>query len=200
VAIVNVTKAFYGAALAAGLLLGTVSAQAGPLVNFSITGDSVGHIGDTIGSGFDVFTTNIGSGSFSGPGQINLQPFKFDVDINATAAACCNLAFLNETLTLNSNPNPFQLHIAVDIDSADTLHIIGGETFNFAGYTIVINHQDFAPQGIGSLLGNVTATVTGGGDVGAVPEPATWAMMLLGFAGVGFMAYRRKSKPSFRMV
>jgi hypothetical protein len=26
----------------------------------------------------------------------------------------------------------------------------------------------------------------------AVPEPATWAMMILGFVGVGFMAYRRK--------
>ncbi len=25
----------------------------------------------------------------------------------------------------------------------------------------------------------------------AVPEPSTWAMMLLGFVGVGFMAYRR---------
>jgi PEP-CTERM motif len=32
--------------------------------------------------------------------------------------------------------------------------------------------------------------------VGAVPEPSTWAMMILGFAGVGFMAYRRKSKPA----
>jgi hypothetical protein len=29
-----------------------------------------------------------------------------------------------------------------------------------------------------------------------VPEPSTWAMMLLGFAGVGFMAYRRKAKPA----
>jgi PEP-CTERM motif len=28
--------------------------------------------------------------------------------------------------------------------------------------------------------------------VSGVPEPSTWAMMLLGFAGVGFMAYRRK--------
>src|SRR5258708_36249582 len=27
-----------------------------------------------------------------------------------------------------------------------------------------------------------------------VPEPSTWAMMLLGFTGLGFMAYRRKSK------
>ena len=25
-----------------------------------------------------------------------------------------------------------------------------------------------------------------------IPEPSTWAMMILGFAGVGFMAYRRK--------
>jgi hypothetical protein len=34
-------------------------------------------------------------------------------------------------------------------------------------------------------------------DVAApVPEPSTWAMLLLGFAGLGFMAYRRKSKPA----
>jgi outer membrane lipase/esterase len=30
----------------------------------------------------------------------------------------------------------------------------------------------------------------------AVPEPSTWAMLILGFAGIGFMAYRRKSKPA----
>jgi PEP-CTERM motif len=30
----------------------------------------------------------------------------------------------------------------------------------------------------------------------AVPEPSTWAMLLLGFAGIGFMANRRKSKPA----
>jgi PEP-CTERM motif len=29
--------------------------------------------------------------------------------------------------------------------------------------------------------------------ISAVPEPSTWAMMILGFAGVGFMAYRRKT-------
>jgi hypothetical protein len=28
---------------------------------------------------------------------------------------------------------------------------------------------------------------------GAVPEPSTWAMMILGFCGVGFMAYRRRN-------
>jgi len=29
----------------------------------------------------------------------------------------------------------------------------------------------------------------------AVPEPSTWVMMIAGFAGLGFMAYRRKAKP-----
>ena len=32
------------------------------------------------------------------------------------------------------------------------------------------------------------------GSLSAVPEPSTWAMMILGFAGVGFMAYRRSRK------
>ena len=38
-------------------------------------------------------------------------------------------------------------------------------------------------------------------SVAAIPEPATWAMLVLGFAGVGFMAYRRKNKSmNFRLV
>jgi hypothetical protein len=32
-----------------------------------------------------------------------------------------------------------------------------------------------------------------GANVSAVPEPSTWAMMILGFFGLGFVAYRRKS-------
>jgi PEP-CTERM motif-containing protein len=35
--------------------------------------------------------------------------------------------------------------------------------------------------------------LTNGFLTAGVPEPSTWAMLLLGFAGVGFMAYRRKS-------
>jgi hypothetical protein len=42
---------------------------------------------------------------------------------------------------------------------------------------------------------NVSLNVTS-----AVPEPSTWAMMILGFAGVGFMAYRRKSGPTVRVA
>jgi hypothetical protein len=44
------------------------------------------------------------------------------------------------------------------------------------------------------------AALSGPVEIGAavptVPEPSTWAMLLLGFLGIGFMAYRRRSKPA----
>jgi hypothetical protein len=40
---------------------------------------------------------------------------------------------------------------------------------------------------LGGSLNEGTFTVAA-----AVPEPSTWAMMILGFCGLGFMAYRRK--------
>jgi hypothetical protein len=78
----------------------------------------------------------------------------------------------------------------------------------------------YMPDGItlGATSGNsgIIALDDGGGGVpadadyddlvvkfqftSAVPEPSTWAMMLLGFAGVGFVAYRRKSKLAFRLA
>ena len=36
-------------------------------------------------------------------------------------------------------------------------------------------------------------------NISAVPEPATWAMLLIGLAGIGFLAHRRKQTgPRFR--
>lgn len=43
----------------------------------------------------------------------------------------------------------------------------------------------------------------GSGFASAVPEPATWAMMVLGFVGLGFMAYRgngRRRRSNFRFA
>lgn len=36
--------------------------------------------------------------------------------------------------------------------------------------------------------------------IAAVPEASTWAMLVLGFAGVGFMAYRRRNNTVFRVA
>jgi PEP-CTERM motif len=34
----------------------------------------------------------------------------------------------------------------------------------------------------------------GGGSLSAVPEPSTWAMLMLGFVGLGFAGYRAKAR------
>jgi len=50
--------------------------------------------------------------------------------------------------------------------------------------------------GVVGAAGTLTPTL-----FSAVPEPSTWAMMILGFAGVGFMAYRRKRQGgAFRLA
>jgi len=54
-------------------------------------------------------------------------------------------------------------------------------------------------QGSQGLFGS-TGTATGGWGIHAplkitpIPEPSTWAMMLLGFAGLGFLGYRPARK------
>jgi hypothetical protein len=60
---------------------------------------------------------------------------------------------------------------------------------------------------VGSVCGYVgnTGVVAGNlyiptSHIGSVPEPSTWAMVLLGFFGVGVMAYRRKGRPAFRLA
>jgi hypothetical protein len=52
----------------------------------------------------------------------------------------------------------------------------------------------FASDLVSSADGNPTGNV---GAIAAVPEPSTWAMLLLGFAGVGFLTYRKRQSVRF---
>ena len=62
-------------------------------------------------------------------------------------------------------------------------------TLGAAQYTLTINGNN---SGAGSLGGSITIRP-------AVPEPATWAMMLIGFGAVGF-AMRRRRTPVLAQV
>ena len=59
------------------------------------------------------------------------------------------------------------------------------------GETIVPNYYSVDGVLATGLSGPVSLDPTS-----AVPEPSTWAMMVLGFAGLGFMAYRRRQSGS----
>jgi len=61
--------------------------------------------------------------------------------------------------------------------------------FSALGITSIVISTTNDSEGFG--LGGVGGT---GGYAGSVPEPSTWAMMLLGFAGLCFAAYRQTKR------
>jgi PEP-CTERM motif len=78
-------------------------------------------------------------------------------------------------------------NVTVDKTSAaDFLPVAGGLTFTPTA--IYVNVAGDEPGAGDKLILNVT-TFT---PTPVVPEPSTWALMLLGFAGLGIAGYRRK--------
>ena len=80
---------------------------------------------------------------------------------------------LNATDSLFANPNVTYLN-------PNNRGLEGADSFSFSGNTLSVNFRATTP---GDYVRVLTAP--------AVPEPATWAMMLLGFFGIG-TAMRRK--------
>jgi hypothetical protein len=104
----------------------------------------------------------------------------------------------------NGLNNPFQAFFQGSVDSY-LLPLVPASTTDLATPHWVTYTGTFSTGAVnpGILTFEFTGTGAYAADVvldnvsiATVPEPSTWAMMLLGFAGVGFMAYRRKSKPA----
>jgi len=64
-----------------------------------------------------------------------------------------------------------------------------GAAFGASNYNPVVVEIDAIGASI--ITGNA---LLNGSIVASVPEPSTWAMMILGFCGLGLLAYRRKDK------
>lgn len=60
-------------------------------------------------------------------------------------------------------------------------------TFSGGSGTLQVSDLNVSAGQTAGVTGHLTFTP-------AVPEPSTWAMMILGFVGVGFMTYRRRTR------
>jgi hypothetical protein len=90
------------------------------------------------------------------------------------------------------------------------LEIATGDGVTYAGYDGFLTSlfqvnpsAQFAQFAFTGTLSSVDIHLVagdGGGNVGAVPEPSTWAMMLIGFACLGCAAYRRTRKNAIALV
>jgi hypothetical protein len=94
-------------------------------------------------------------------------------------------------LSGGNNPSP----ISFDLSSIDNIGTLGANilaftasgTLRYAGFDATPGSFVFTTQG------NTTTSFSATATAGAVPEPATWAMMILGMGAVGFAMRRRKS-------
>jgi hypothetical protein len=160
----------------------------------------------------DVFTTYTVDASYNNGGGTITGTFTVDATVAATAPGgtrdltAINLVetasgglnigntfnFTNTSFasdTLDQAPSFYDLNIN---DGGNMLTLgfdIGGGALATTGF----GHSSVETQFPGVVTFVVSGTITeGAGITAAVPEPSTWAMMILGFCGLGFMAYRRK--------
>jgi hypothetical protein len=162
--------------------------------NFTVSNSGSGGAVDLIGNGF--FDFYPGNGLY--------------VDICGSASTCGVFTTKqtfgpgNYTVTLNLAGN-------ARIATSDTTLVTFGT--NSTSYLLTESQKQtevwnvslsapgqlsIADQGLlGPDIGNILLSVE---VATAVPEPSTWAMMILGFASVGFLAYRRKNGATLRVA
>jgi hypothetical protein len=178
-------KFLLAALMAFGLSAGLMgSANADVFVLSNSPGTATGSV-TPIPGGFDL----VGANNMVGPTTTSYL---------ATALANETLTF-NWTYTTNDCCGSYWDPAGYSINTANTQlstdqNGLGGQIDSNGTITFNLSTGDqygFYVSSLDSCCGPADIAVTTG-----VPEPSTWAMLLLGFAGVGFMAYRRKSKPA----
>lgn len=143
--------------------------------NLSFTNASFSNI--TAGTTFDLGSFDLGNGTFT-------YDQTFDLLVTFTEPAGSGSQTFVANVDGHVHGNGANIPLTVTFDPSELA---------FNGFTLTVN--DLSGIGTGAAV-ELTGVITA-----AVPEPSTWAMMILGLFGVGFMAYRRKqNEPMFRVA
>jgi len=192
--------------------------------NFDSTGTLHAPGGNWVGDG--IFTPNSGPGPVIGTpsvdlvGNVNGPAFFSNLAFNGnsidldgtTGSGNVPAASIISGLLSSADGVTVTFELAGNLRGAlpqTTVVSFGGQSFSFTPlasqpytletvfFTATSGFLSFTDTGPSNQQGNLIddVTVTTG-----VPELSTWAMMILGFFGVGFLAYRPKTRQSFRLA
>jgi hypothetical protein len=189
----------------------TVTANGGTLTWGSLAGGGSGSFsvlnffGSTVPASGNIDTVpfQIGTITFSnGTSDLTSLIFGAKLSFYVTSASPQNLIGTdNVVITTTSN-----LGNSISQD-ADYINICGPGS-NICGLSISAFENSASTANLfGTIVGDPVLTITGAqvtGDgqlgteppIAAVPLHSSWQLNLIGLAGIGFMAYRRKSKPA----
>jgi hypothetical protein len=147
--------------------------------------------------------TNLPNGPYyfasTGGGHITVG---FNLDTTITAADITFGANDGNTFDFETNKSPppgrlgtYDFALQGNFNGTNS-HFTGPLTFHIAGVTVADFTQNVAGYYAAADFGVKGGDFTGeaGGKIATIvgtPEASTWAMMLLGFAGLGFAGYRR---------
>ena len=150
-----------------------------------------------LGSGGDLFSKSIAG---TGAGTFNISFEYFCATGNC--GAFVGLAPGGSTLTIPTTAGT-DAWLATDTvphayPAPFSFSGVGG--WNQVSFTFQVTSAAQFGVKLEDFTGSANDTYFKNFTVSSVPEPGTWAMMILGFMGVGFMAYRRKSGPALRIA
>jgi hypothetical protein len=133
----------------------------------------------------------------SNNGTNALYTFSATFTLSRTDGGAFNLLSLDAATFFTGINDTLNVYLVGDGASSPTAHLTslaGGadafQTFSLTGFENLHDVKIYQPANAtggysGFAIDNLVATI---------PEPSTWAMMIVGFAGLGFIARHRKSK------
>jgi len=212
------TSLLYALALA---VAGASSAEAS--IVFSAAGGNGGNnvqFQNVVGNNTATLSSDTNQGNnvtFTTVGNLLFSPANGAARITATDGSLENLEWHLTNLTTAFDLGVFNINTPNQNGASVTIYAYNqlGTEFSSNALPLVGNGQHFFTVDANGtdLISSIRFVVTGGvvddvrqvrldgvESITAVPEPSTWAMMILGFAGVGVMAYRRKRQGAFRLV
>jgi hypothetical protein len=135
-----------------------------------------------------------GTGSFAGVACSGVPSCGSIQDISSLVLGAQSISSFF-ILTGGNNVNPISFDLTgitlIDRSNPTFLNVSASGIFNWSGFDPTPGVFQFSAQG-----SNVTSFSL---SAQAVPEPATWALMLLGFGGIG-LAMRRRRRPALAQV
>jgi hypothetical protein len=192
-----------GVLIAAALtaVLSATAAQASVVFTGGTTGCLNSSCSSLASGGHKAKAAKDGTLSFNGSMFQNIAPGA-DVTLGKFTLAPAPFEFFNDPFTLQvsfSSPGSGNTDATADVIGIVTF--LAGivkidftpDTFKIGNelYTLTLDDVTLGTLGPFGSSRNLEGTFS---MAAAVPEPSTWAMMIAGFVGLGFLAHRRKNR------